>query len=98
MFLVIDSDAIDDMMNENSTMNNLADYDAGIATDLDAAYKIADRFVNEQGVTQAIIIPIDDTKVLAATMQPVHEVLSWPEDEQEPSLPEVIDSDCEDCE
>lgn len=68
MFIVIDCDAIDDMMNENSTMNSLADYDAAIVTDLAAAYKIADKFISEQGVSRAIIVPLDDTKVLAATM------------------------------
>ena len=98
MFIVVDNDAIVDMMDNNFNIMNLADYDAAIAMNLDAAYKIADKFINEQDVSQAIIMPLVGDKVLAATMRPVHEVLCWPEDEQEPSLPEVIDSDCEDCE
>ena len=98
MFFVVDYDAIDDMTINNLDMNNLADYDAGIAMNLDAAYKIADRFINEQDVTQAIIIPLEGDRVLAATMRPVHEVLIWPEDEQEPSLPEITYPDYEDCE
>lgn len=98
MFIVIDNDIINDMMDNNLNMINLADYDAAIAMDLAAAYKIADKFINEQDVSQAIIMPLVGDKVLAATMRPVHEVLCWPEDEQEPSLPEIIDPDCEDCE
>ena len=98
MFIVVDNDVINDMIDDNFNTLNLADYDAAIAMDLEAAYKIADNFIMEQDVSQAIIIPLDDTKVLAATMRPVHEVLCWPENEQEPSLPEIIDPDCEDCE
>lgn len=98
MFIVVDNEAIIDMIDNNLNVMNLADYDAAIAMDLAAAYQIADKFIMEQDVSQAMIIPIDDTKVLAATMRPVHEVFCWPEDEQEPTLPEVIDPDCEDCE
>lgn len=98
MFLVVDYDAIDDMMDDNFNMMNLADYDAAIATDIVAAYQIADKFINEQEVSQAIIMPLDDTKVLAATMRPVHEVICWPENEQEPSLPGISYPDCEDSE
>lgn len=98
MFIVVDNEAINDMMDNNLNIMNLADYDAAIAMDLEAAYKIADNFIMEQDVSQAIIMPLVGDKVLAATMRPVHEVLCWPEDEQEPSLPEVIDPDCEDSE
>lgn len=98
MFLVVDNDAISDIIDDNLTRINLADYDAAIAMDLVAAYEIADRFINEQEVSQAIIMPLIGDKVLAATMRPVHEVLCWPEDEKEPTLPEVIDPDCEDSE
>lgn len=76
MYLVVDYDAISDMLEDNSTMNSLADYDAAIADNFNAAYAIADRFVNKENVTRAIILPLDGTKVLAATLQPVHEILA----------------------
>ena len=101
MYLVVDNDAINDMLEDNSTMNSLADYDAAIAEDINAAYLIADRFVNKENVTQAVIIPLDDTKVLAATLRPVHvvlEVLAWPEDEPEPLIPNYDPDNDEDCE
>ena len=98
MYLVVDFDAINDMLDDNFTMNNLTDYDAAIAINLDAAYQIADKFIMEQEVTQAMIIPLDDNKILAATLKPIHEIISWPENEIEPVLPEPIYPDCEDCE
>lgn len=98
MYLVIDFDAINDMLENDFSMNSLSDYDAAIAENLEAAYKIADRYIMEQEVTQAIIIPLDDSKVLAATLKPIHEIISWPENEIEPVLPEPIYPDCEDCE
>ena len=55
-------------------------------------------YIMEEDVTQAIIIPIDADKILQATMQPVHDVWLWPEDEPEPVLPEPVYPDCEDCE
>lgn len=98
MYLVVDNDAITDMLEDNFTMNTLSDYDAAIAEDINAAYLIADRFVNKENVTQAVIIPLDATKVLAATLRPVHEILAWPEDEPRPLIPDY-DPDCdEDCE
>lgn len=98
MYLVVDFDAINDMLDDNFTMNNLTDYDAAIAINLDAAYQIADKFIMEQEVTQAMIIPLDDSKVFAATLKPIHEIILWPEDEPEPVLPEPIYPDCEDYE
>lgn len=98
MYLVVDNDAISDMLEDNFTMNSLEDYDAAIAEDINAAYLVADRFVNKENVTQAVILPLDGTRVLAATLRPVHEILCWPEDEQEPDMPEITYPDCEDYE
>lgn len=101
MYLVVDYDAISDMLDNNPPMNGLADYDAAIAMNLEAAYRIADSFIMEQEVSQVVIIPLDDTKVLAATVKPVHEVLCWPEDEPKPIIPDYnpdYDEDCEDFE
>lgn len=98
MYLVIDFDAINDMLENDFSMNSLSDYDAAIAENLEAAYKIADRYIMEQDVTQAVVIPIDDSKIFRAMMQPVHDIFLWPEDEPEPVLPEPVYPDCEDCE
>lgn len=101
MYLVVDNDAISDMLEDTFTMNSLEDYDAAIAEDINAAYLIADRFVNKENVTQAVIIPLDATKVLAATLRPVHEILAWPENELKPTIPDYDpdhDEDCEDFE
>ena len=98
MYLVFDSEALTDMMDNNLAMNGLADYDAAIAMNLNAAYQIADTFIMEQDVTQAFIVPIDASRVFQATMNPVHDVFVWPEDEPEPVLPEPVYPDCEDCE
>ena len=97
-YLVADMDALDDMFDSDWNMNSLADYDAAIAIGLEAAYKIADRYIMEQDVTQAVVIPIDDSKIFRAMMQPVHDVFLWPEDEPEPVLPEPVYPDCEDYE
>lgn len=93
MYLVVDWNAIYDMFENDFTRCSLADYDAAIAEDIDAAYEIADRFINKQDVMQAVIIPLDDTKVLAATLRPVHEVLTWPENEPQPIIPDYEDSE-----
>lgn len=99
LYLVIDMDALNDMFESDWNMNSLADYDAAIAVGLAAAYKIADRYIMEEDVTQAIIIPIDADKIFQATMQPVHDVWLWPEDEPEPAvLPDPVYPDCEDSE
>lgn len=97
-YLVTDMDALDDMIDADMNMNNLEDYDAAFAIGLEAAYKIADRYIMEEDVAQAVIIPIDVDKILRATMQPVHDVFLWPEDETEPVLPEPVYPDCGDCE
>lgn len=98
LYLVTDMDVLNDMLESDWNMNSLADYDAAIAFGLEAAYRIADRYVMEEDVKQAVIIPIDDSRILEATMQPVHDVFLWPEDETEPVLPEPVYPDCEDSE
>lgn len=93
LYLIIDNEVVTDMYDENRSMNSLADYEAAIATSLEDAYKIADRFLEEDEVSQAIILPIEADCVLAATLKPVHEVLCLPEGVVEPSLPAPVEFD-----